>query len=383
MLAPKGLNVSFRIRWTDQDTRRVRVQNLAPADARTQDTREAAAMRQWRASRKRKDEIRDGDSPHHERDMSISDAIAKYFEHGKQNKAYLIAAESFKQWAAKQRVHTVAHLSKGKLRGYALATAAAPKMIPLQGGKRGEFVESDGKRSQHAINRELRAMSAILNELRSQDVIRLSNDDIADALKRGDADIKKRPFLRPLQIKKLLEACAKYDQLTYKLDRKGRRDTPRHKPIRRFVEFLLFSGVRIEEVGGLLPSDVSERELWIRSDVAKQGIERVVQLGISTTLLAMAPDLQKRTTALWDLTEDELKRARERLIKLGAPHFTWRSLRNTAATYLVCSSVLGHGPSLYLAAAQLGHSPDTLHRWYAGVIQISGEAKTLEAAMGL
>jgi len=47
--------------------------------------------------------------------------------------------------------------------------------------------------------------------LRKLDHIRLSRDDMADALERYAAKTELKPFLRPEQIKQLLAACRAHD----------------------------------------------------------------------------------------------------------------------------------------------------------------------------
>jgi hypothetical protein len=68
-------------------------------------------------------------------------------------------------------------------------------------------------------------------------------------------------------------------------------------------------------------------------------------------------------------------------MKYGAPEFSWQLLRSTASTYLACSNIFGSA-TLFLAAKQLGHSPQVAERHYAGTIRsIHRDVRTLEAAM--
>ena len=45
----------------------------------------------------------------------------------------------------------------------------------------------------------------------------------------------------------MLDACAQHDAVTFKLDRKKNTDTPRYPAIREFLEFMLFTGARLDE----------------------------------------------------------------------------------------------------------------------------------------
>jgi len=97
------------------------------------------------------------------------------------------------------------------------------------GGRRGEM-EDGGKLSEWTINKYRRNTGIVLNALRKLQVVRLSRDEIADSLARTKVKLKRREFLKPEQIRKLIECCEKHDAETFELCRDGSTDTPRYEP---------------------------------------------------------------------------------------------------------------------------------------------------------
>jgi len=78
---------------------------------------------------------------------------------------------------------------------------------------------------------------------------------------RTKVKLKRREFLKPEQIRKLIECCEKHDAETFELCRDGSTDTPHYEPILPFVKFVLFTGMRVSEALQIRGSDVEDGEL--------------------------------------------------------------------------------------------------------------------------
>ncbi|HKU37536.1 MAG TPA: hypothetical protein VJR89_05295, partial [Polyangiales bacterium] len=169
----------------------------------------------------------------------------------------------------------------------------APKRSANRGGKRGEQRALSRLRSPHSVNRELRAVAAIVEYWRRSGLVRLTRDEIADALKRERAAVERRDFLRSEQIRELLQACAEHDADTFELTRKEHDGsgtpgtTPRYKPIGLFVRCLLLTGLRVSEALGIEWRDVEPERIHIRAAIAKTKQPRDVDLTVAPTALQL------------------------------------------------------------------------------------------------
>lgn len=389
LLPPQGTkNPNWRARFKDPETGRTRVQTLTAAEAKTAETRLEFALRAHKAIHRRRDDIGDGATPHRTADLSVADAFDRYFATWGAHKApktvrtYRDACDAFVAWAGRTSLRTVRQLSKGRLRDFAASRVVVEKRSPRKGGKRGEFEAAIKRRSPHSVNRELRAVATVLNTLRKMEVVRLTRDDIADGLERVSAPVERRDFLRPEQLRQLLAACKAHDAATFDLTRDGSKDTPRFKPVTPAVLFMLMTGTRAGEAIAVTWSDVTAGEIHVRAEVSKTGHARTIDTAISPALEALLAD--GGSGRVLDFTEDELKAARRRLVATyGAPAFTWHTLRRTCGTFLTCAPSIFGAASAYRSARQLGHSVTIAEKHYTGVVKVSPDAKTLEAAMGL
>lgn len=387
LIEPDPGKTRWRVRYRDPDTQRIVTRTLPAADSKSAETRTTAALQIHRTIRRRHEDIEAGAAPHLQASKSLPDAIAHYYKkheglHAKTTVAdYRAATDALLGWCKANGVHTVRQLSAGKLREYSLALARLPKRERKKGGRRGEMHDG-GKRSEWTVNKYRRNTGIVLNALRKLQVIRLSRDEISDSLERTKAPMKRRAFLKPDQIQRLLERCQAHDAETFTLCRDGSRSTPRYEPITPFVIFVLLTGLRVSEALQIKGEDVEGLELHVSEKVSKTKTARTVDLSVTSTLQGWK--LHNRKGFLWKLSPGELAAAKKRLIAMpGCPRWSWHALRRTCGTYLTNAPGIFGGASAWRSAKQLGHSVVVSERHYVGCIKISPEAKTLEAAYQL
>lgn len=64
-------------------------------------------------------------------------------------------------------------------------------------------------------------------------------------------------------------------------------------------------------------------------------------------------------------------------------HLTWQLLRSTCSTYLTNAPSIAGAAAVFVSAKRCGHSVMVAKKHYAGLVSVSREARTLEAAMGI
>jgi hypothetical protein len=276
---------------------------------------------------------------------------------------------------------TVQGLTRRVLSDFAAERLKAPKRTARAGGKRGEQIDA-GERSKHSTNRELRALSSLLNTLRRADILRLTRDDIGDGLARVRAPVELRPFLHGPEIRELLRVAARHDAQTFKLDRKGSKDRARFKPIAPFIRAAVLLGARLDELLSLEWPWVRDGRIYLPAIAAKGARARMVDLAVSPTALP-AQSASASAGRVFDLTRGEVYAARKRLLAMGAPAFTWHALRRTCGTFLTCAPGIYAGASAAMSAQRLGHDVSVAQRHYVGQATVDPAARTLEQALGL
>jgi integrase len=223
-------------------------------------------------------------------------------------------------------------------------------------------------------------------------------------VKQEEAPTELREFLRPAQVKRLLEASQRHDAATFSMTRREKDGeapkggTGRYTPVSGFVLFVLLSGVRLGEALRLQWKDVDLEacdhagnavgEFRIRAFESKTKKARVVTLGVSPALRRLLVAQKVRTGGrgrVWpDVTEDGAIKAMRRLrVTYGAPpEFTWQALRRTCSTYLVNSPGIFGAASAYQAAKQCGHSVLVMEKNYSGVVRgIDPALRDLESVL--
>ena len=423
ILEPSGTNTTRRLRWKDPDDpdpnpNHRSTRPLTPAEDATEDTRAEARVKKFKEIEAREYAQSLGAQKYTTGDNDLRETFAKYFV-TKVEKAgdavgpaatladstvglHRSAVDNLLAWCELQSpaVDRNRLLTKEQLKRYGTAIWGRPKKIQVK-GTGGEWEDSSDPLSTHSINRDLRSLRKVLRWLSDTGFLRLTRDDISIALVQRAALTDKTPLM-PAEIAALFTAADAHDAATLKPDRRRRNAADKHKPIRPVIEFVLFGGVRIQEVwvrsqtiltgpnrNILIGSDVRPTQINVPASVGKKnnkpGKKRSIILRVSSTLIAMAPTLMARQKEpLFDFTKDELDDARLRLIEdYGAPDFTWRKLRKTCSTYQVCAKQIWGAAAQKMVSEQLGHDEEVNEEYYSSVLEIPPEATTLEQAMHL
>lgn len=408
---PSGA-VAWRARYTEPETGRERYVTL---DALALPTREARAAwaRQLAAdlARRRMDSAA-GVEPAPE-PVEIARAIDDYLAAGAARlrpatiNAYRQSLSRLLRWSAQAGVATTAQLGPAELADLRDALISAGRSAPVAGARRGARRARAERRSVPTINSDLRAIKAMLGDLRRRGRLPgLHRDDIADALQALPAPRDEPPFLAPADLGKLIAAAVRHDAKTYDETREEHRgerprgSTPRFAPMAPLVAFLLLSGCRAGEALSLRWSSVDldaldhegrrVGEIRLRASGTKTHRGRTIGLEVSPALRRLLASMRLRTGGAGFVfggnepyTAHQIKAARIRLMRdFGAPAFDWQTLRSTCATYLTNAPGIFGAATAFLSAKQLGHSVAVAERHYLGVHRgIPREARTLEAAM--
>lgn len=401
-----GRRIGWRARYRDPDSGGM-VKESLPAELSTTEQRDAWAVMKSRALAKRRLELESG-APR-ATGTGFDAAVAAYFEaHArlapKTLAIYRAVAEKLKAWATRVGVRSADDLTRARLLTFREALVAEPRHAQAKGGKRGARKQTALPRSAYTVNRELRATRTILGYLCDRDLLpRCSHDDLRRALKREAAVLERGDYLKPPELRALLEAALKHDAVTFAETREehaGRRplgSTPRFTPIAPFLATVLLTGMR---AGAALALDWSEIDLDAL-DSEGRAVGEIVPRGGSSTKrkgvigLEVSPALRGLLGALrpepaegrvFAHTPGTINAAAKRMrVEFGAPKtFTWQALRRTCGTYLTNAPGIFGAASAYRSAEQLGHSVTVAERHYVGVIRgIPREARTLEDAMGV
>lgn len=230
-------------------------------------------------------------------------------------------------------------------------------------------------------NRWLGCVSAWLRWCSERGMVPLlSLDAIRSATKRAKQPSKAIEFLRPSQLKALLQAVARHDA-----------DAPgRWRPMGPFVMTLLLSGGRYSEIAGLRWDEVSLADDYIELGAGRVKTRRSRRIGLAETpklralLQALALRRGDAELVFGEFTYGTTQAALARLVQeYKAPPFTPHVLRRTAGTVLTCSSVYG-AAGAFLSAKRLGHGVQLAERHYAAALTgLPADARTFEAAAGI
>jgi integrase len=206
----------------------------------------------------------------------------------------------------------------------------------------------------------------------------LGIDAIREGTKRTRQARKEIQFLRPAQVKALLQALARHDDDAA---------AGGWRPMGAFFLTLLLTGARYAEVAGLRWDEV-----YLADGYIELGAARVKTKSSRRITLAETPALRRLLQALalrrgdaelvfGDFTYGTLQHALARLVKdYGAPRFTPHMLRRTAGTILTCSSIYGTAGS-FLSAKRLGHGVQLAEKHYVGALHgLAPDARTFEEA---
>lgn len=410
---PSGAR-SWRARFTDPDTGREVYVTLDALGLPTHEARTLWAKRKSKELSKRRMELEAGATPNENR--PITDAVASYVRASapRLRKAtqvtYGVAIATFETWCHRNGAETTGDISRAKLAAFRDSLISQGKLSAAKGGKRGAVAAAaDKRRSPVSVNRELRTIKTLLNAWRQAGLVRLTSDDITDALKALPVPREQPEFLNPTQLQKLLEAAQRHDAAVFDETREEHRglrprgSTRRYEPIAAFTAFLVLTGCRRGEALGLTWADVDLEaldsqgrtvgEIRLRAANTKTHRARTIGLEVSSALRTLLAAMKLRAGRDADslhvfggaepYTADLVEAARARLVtEYGAPKFDWQMLRSTCATYLTNAPGIFGGATVFMSARQLGHSVAIAERHYLGVHRgIPKDAHTLEAAM--
>ncbi len=404
---PSG-GASYRARYTDPDTGRVVWQTL-DASLSTHEQRVTWAKKLAATLARRRADRAAGIAPPKD-PTTIEAAIATYREsaevrlRAKTLATYDLGIARFAEWCGAEGIEHTADLTPAALARLRDAFIRAPKKTAAKGARRGRYASTPKPRSAVSINRELRTVATVLTSWRRRDLVSLSSDQIADALRKIPVERELPVYLTPSDLRRVLEAALRHDAETFTITREehdGLRavgTTPRYAAIAPVTAFLMLTGCRRNEAVTLRWSDVDldaldasgakVGEIRLRAAETKTKIARVVGLEVAPTLRRILAAMKLRAgdeeRVFPDLTGTLLTSTRARLVaEYGAPEaFGWQVLRSTCATYLANAPAIYGAASAFLAARQLGHSVVVAEKRYAGQLRgISREARTLEAAM--
>ena len=319
---------------------------------------------------------------------------------------YRSAIRTFGVWAKASRVLLAADLTADKLASFRAYSVALPRRGKKRGGTRGEVASTGEKREAASVNCELRVVKTMLQALRVAQRLPgiKSSDDITDNMPLLPVDQTKPQPFKPAALRKLLNACVRYDAETWKMTREEHQGdrpvgtTPKHEPLTLLFLFMLLSGCRLGEALRVTWEDVDLEEREIRV-IYKTHKERLLDLGMTPALARLLAIMRLRSggkgRVFADHTAETAANGRRRLIKdFGAPAFLWSTrfsrggkrspptLRSTCGCYLTCAPGIFGGASVYMSAAQLGHSVAVAEKHYLGTLKrIPKAASTVEAAM--
>lgn len=375
LLPPEGEHRSWRARYVDLSgkTRKVTLERI---DSKTAETRKAWAVRLSEQLQRARSDTKAGVLRGVEA-VHLSGAVARFFEaHPRLSpgtrRSYGAAIATLID--GRERL-TTAQLTPALLTTWRTERARALKRAARSGGGRGEKRTLSRLRSPFSVNKEIRSVSVILEYWRSSGMLRLTRDDIADALRKERVALERREFLEPDQIRALLAACASHDAETFELTRDGSRNTPRYKPIAPFVRFLLLTGMRLAEALAIEWRDVQPERIHVRASISKTKRARYVDLTVAPSALPARTNTGEGR--VFELTAGEVHAARKRLVDLKAPEWSPHALRRT------CSTFFTNAFNAWRSSKSVGHSVTIAERHYAGLVRVPTVCTTLEQAMGL
>ncbi len=377
----------WRVKYRDPDTGKI-TKRTPDVPTGTMAQREDYAVRLSERLARRRREI-DGGAVR-ATGTSLKDAETRFYSSlakkaARTTETYHEGSDPFLDWAKQHRIATCDDLTRGRViefREHLLAEAGSP----------------------HTFNKKLRAVKRMLGYWIDAELCpRLDHDDLR-RVKQEDAPVERRDFLRPKQIKKLLESAERHDAATYSMTRREKSGetekggTPRYDAIAPFTVFVLLTGMRLSEAIDLTWKDVDLSaldhtgrevgELYVRAADSKTKKHRTVGLEVSPALRKLLAAQKLRTGSkgrVWsNVTRDGAIKAMRRLrATYGAPEsFNWQALRRTASTFLVNSPGIFGGASAYMAAKQLGHGVKVMESNYSGLVRgIPIDARDLESAM--
>ena len=227
------------------------------------------------------------------------------------------------------------------------------------------------------VNLHLQVVAAWCRWCRDRGMLPLLTDDqIKKLLKRKEAEHNPISILQPQQLRKLLTSCLAHDE-------------NEKTKIAPFALMTILTGGRLEEVAGLHWDEVNRAEKVIRlpSHRTKTRRARDISLTESPTALRLLDALALGGTRgrVFKPGPDTSTSCRKRLIRdYDAPNlFTWRMLRATCGSLLVCGGIYGNA-GVFSSAQRLGHSVAISERHYLSSLKnLPLNCKSIEEAANM
>lgn len=317
-------------------------------------------------------------------EQAVKDWLAT-IGHGPTRMSYEMNVSRFAGWASARGLVNVQDIVPALLAQFAIDYAAGAAFAPVTGGKRGTKGATKRRRAPSTVALAFRIVRQFLQWARKLGFApRLTSDAIKERLEGPKVPPKAIRFLRPAELRQLLEAAVRHDR--------DEPDNPRHKagPIAPFVLAVLLSGCRFDEIANLewREVDLQSGEIRLPAERTKTREARTIRLDVSLSLLRMLERMRLQSPGAVHVFGMERGRAeftRRRLTsEFGAPTFTWHDLRRSAGTVLTNATAIFGAASAWAAAKRLGHSVVIAEQSYAGLLHdLPAEAKTLEAAAGI
>lgn len=411
IVKPEGRH-GWRIRYTEPDTGKVAKPAIPPEHAGTLEERAKYAAAKSEELATRKVQLREGAVP--ATGSALDDTVEHYFtDNGHLDPDTIrkrrVVTRKLLAWAALVKITKADDLTQPALLNFRAALVKERKRVAKPGGKRGEYISTDEKRSEVSVNHDIGEIVTVLRYLRKKRLLaRTTYEDIQISLTKL-RELRDPPtYMKPAACRKLLAAALTHDSETHAMTRAEARgdgapgSTHVYDPIAPFVLFMLLTGMRAEEgcvcEWPWVDLDAQDErgkpagEIRIPSNITKYGIGRVLVLDVSRTLrdllIALQPEPKMRKGRLFNLSEYQIRSALERLqdgnveAKRAPVDSNWQLMRRTCSTYLTnAPGIFVGGSSAWRSAAQLGHDVKVAQTDYLGLIRISPDARTLEAAM--
>jgi integrase len=208
------------------------------------------------------------------------------------------------------------------------------------------------------------------------------------------APTDRKAYLRPAELRRLLEAALRHDADTFRATRAELAEhgtpggTPKYPPIAGFVLYILLTGCRLGEALRVQweAIDLEDGNIHIGTE-SKTSRSRDIDIEPSPALGRLLATQRLRTGgkgSVWGLTEGEARAAMQRLkTTYAAPKQAgFQILRVSCQSYLASAPSIYGAASIFLAARRGGHSVSVCEKHYAGAVKnISPDARTIEGAM--
>lgn len=380
IVRPSAGQVAFRLRWKSPDTGRFVFRKLSDQEARSEDTRRDAAIRQWQELQDRKLQLNTGAEKYTAGDTLIRAAIEGYFTGpatrlaARTQQGYRSRISAFLAWLETPAVNVrkCGQVNARLLRAYRSHVIARNT---LDGTKR--------RVSDATVNAAMWACGAVLGELAKGQEIPMTASAVTEALETVKDRSEKKDFLRPAQLRAILAACIAYDA-----------DTSIRSEIRgrmyATILLVMLTGMRSQEALRLEWRDIGEDPdgrpcIHVRREIAKNGRARRIYLAHSPLLAHLVGNRRGRAdnARVVGVARSVLATARYTIAaKLGLA-FDCKVFRRTCGTFLTCAPNIFGAAAPYMSAQQLGHTVEVAQKNYLGLVQVDRAHTTTEAAMDL